>query len=503
MNKTINRGSSRVLAALALAAGIAFGQAPAQAQTAITVVQAADAQPRNLLPTRGGNLAWIKNVFETLTLRDIETLEPQPLLAESWELAGDGLSMTLRLRDDVTFHSGRKMTAEDVKFSLETAAAPETAAQTGFIAQALTDIEVLSDVEVKISFARRLPNIFDLFEETPIIDQETYAEREDGSQVIGTGPYRFAKWTPGAEIVLTRYDGYRDAEAASIDTVNFAIIGDPTAVVAALRSRRAQIAFNLVPRIAQTFSRDPGYVVRDGGGAIFPLGLNVSMPPFDQKEVRQAVGYAIDRERINDQVFAGTGTPTPLFWSPREEGYSADLAASYPYDPEKAKAMIEAAGATGASVEMIVPSIPPNLATAEILQNNLREIGLEPAIQVLDVPTYDKRQVAGDLGQSFGLIHGLIGYSASTLLGAAPSLREGNPSQFWTPEYQQLRDALEAAPDQEKPAALEALTAYMIDEAFTLAIVQGANQTVISNAVEGVILTNRGHLLLHDARLVR
>ena len=203
MNKTLNRASSRVLTALALAAGLAFGQAPAQAQTAITVVQAADAQPRNLLPTRGGNLAWIKNVFETLTLRDPETLEPQPLLAESWELAEDGLSMTLRLRDDVTFHSGRKMTAEDVKFSLETAAAPETAEQTGFIAQALTDIEVLSDVEVKISFARRLPNIFDLFEETPIIDHETYAEREDGSQVIGTGPYRFTGWMPGAEIVLT------------------------------------------------------------------------------------------------------------------------------------------------------------------------------------------------------------------------------------------------------------------------------------------------------------
>lgn len=471
------------------------------AQTSITVVQGPDAQPRNILPTRGGNLPWIKNVFETLTLRDRETREPQPLLATSWTVADDGMSVNLHLRDDVVFHTGRAMTADDVKFTLETAAAPETAAQTGFIARQFESIDVVSDTELNITFSGPLPGLFDLFEETPIIDQETYANREDGSQVIGTGLYKFASWTPGSEIVLERFSDHRDAAEGQVDVINHAIIRDPTAILAALRSRRAQVAFNLVPRIAQTLQRDPSFVIHSGGGAIFPLGLNTTMPPFDNKEVRQAVGYAIDRERINDQVFAGVGTPTAVFFNPAEAGYSEDLADTYAYDPERARSMIEAAGAAGATIQMIIPAIPPNRATAEIVQNNLREVGLNVEVEVLDVPTYDQRQVAGDLGQSFILIHGLVGYGAPSLLSAAPSIREGNPSQFWTEEYVALRTALDVASTEDRPAALEALTAYMVDEAFSLAIVQSANQTVISKSVEGAVLSARGHLLLRDARL--
>ncbi len=473
----------------------------ANAQTSITVVQGPDAQPRNILPTRGGNLPWVKNVFETLTLRDQETREPQPLLATRWTVAEDGLSINLHLRDDVLFHTGRKMTAEDVKFTLETAAAPETAAQTGFIARQFETIEVVSDTELNITFTSPLPGLFDLFEETPIVDKETYANREDGSQVVGTGLYKFANWTPGSEIVLERFVDHRNAVDGQIDVINHAIIRDPTAILAALRSKRAQVAFNLVPRIAQTLQRDPSFEIHSGGGAIFPLGLNTTMPPFDNKDVRQAVGYAIDRERINDQVFAGVGTPTSLFFNPSEAGYSEELANTYAYDPERAKSMIDAAGVSGQTIKMIIPAIPPNRATAEIVQNNLREVGLNVEVEVLDVPTYDQRQVAGDLGQSFILIHGLVGYGSPSLLSAAPSIREGNPSQFWTEEYVALRNALDVSSIEDRPAALEALSEYMVDEAFSLAIVQSANQTVISSSVEGAVLSARGHLLLQDARL--
>ncbi len=499
--KWIHAAIRRSLLGASFAAFCAVGLIqPASAQDAITVVQGPDAQPRNIMPTRGGNLPWIKNVFETLTQRDSETREPQPLLATGWTVADDGLSIAIDLRDDVTFHTGRKMTAEDVKFTFETAAAPETAAQTGFIAREFASIEVVNDTKVNISFNKPLPNLFDLFEETPIVDKDTYDNRVDGSQVVGTGQYKFASWTPGAEIVLEKYQDHRNADAAGIETINHAIIRDPTAIVAALRSKRAQIAFNLVPRVAQTLRADPSYDIFSGGGAIFPLGLNTSMAPFDNKSVRQAMGYAIDRERINDQVFAGVGTPTAVFFNPSEAGYSEALANTYAYDPDKARAMIEEAGAAGTKIKMIIPAIPPNRATAEIVQNNLSAVGLEVEVEVLDVPTYDKRQVAGDLDQSFILIHGLVGYSAASLLSAAPSLREGNPSQFWTEEYQALRNALDSASEADRPAALEALTAYMVDEAFSLTIVQSANQTVISKDVEGAVLTGRGHLFLGNAK---
>ena len=490
----------RCLPSAALAVGIVVGGlSAADAQTSITVVQGPDAQPRNILPTRGGNLPWIKSVFETLSLRDKETGEPQPLLATGWQLADDGLSISIQLRDDVTFHTGRPMTADNVKFTFETAAAPATAAQTGFIAREFSDVSVVSPAELTITFAKPLPSLFDFFEETSIIDKDTYDNRIDGSQVVGTGPYTFASWTPKAEIVLERYDGYRDPNAAKIDVINHAIIRDPTAILAALRSGRAEIAFNLVPRIAQTLERDPNYTLNPGGGAIFPLGLNVTKAPFDDKSVRQAIGYAIDRERINDQVFAGIGNPTPLFWNAADATGLDDLSGAYGYDPEKPKAMIDAAGAAGSAVKIIIPAIPPNRATAEIVQNNLTEAGFEVEVEVLGVPTYDKRQVAGDLDEAFILIHGLVGYSAETLLSAAPSLREGNPSQFWTDEYQSLRSALTGASADDRATALKALSEYMVDEAFSLAVVQSSNTTVISKKVAGAVISRRGHLLLGGA----
>lgn len=499
--KTTGFAMRASLSASAIALAVVAAN-PAFAQSTITVAQSGDAQPRNILPTRGGNLGWLKNVYETLTVSDPATFEPQPQLATAWTIAEDGLSIEITLRDDVTFHTGRKMTAEDVKFTFETAADPATASQTGFIAREFTAIDVISDTQLKITFASPLNNIFDFFEEACIIDKETYAMREDGSQVVGTGPYRFASWTPGAQILLKRYEGYRDAEAAKIDEIEFAIIGDPTATISALRSGRAKVGFSMTPRDTVEFTRNPMYTIDAAGGAIFPLGVDVTQAPFDKKEVRQAINYAIDRERINDQVFNGTGTPTSLFWSPSSPGYSADQANAYAYDPAKAREMLEAAGAIGAKVKIIVPAIPTNRSIFEIVQNNLREVGLEPEGEVLDVPTYDKRQVAGDLGQGFILIHGQIGFGTSTLMSSLPSLRKGNPSKFWTPEYEALRNAVDAATTRDTTAAaVQALSAYMIDEAFAVAVIQSANLNVISNDVTGVKMSRRGHLLLSGAVL--
>ena len=96
-------------------------------------------------------------------------------------------------------------------------------------------------------------------------------------------------------------------------------------------------------------------------------------------------------------VFDGAGTPTDLFWSPSSPGYTEEQANRYSYDPEKASKMLEDAGAKGAKVTIIIPAIPANRSIFEIVQNNLREVGLEPEARVLDVAEYDQRQVMADL----------------------------------------------------------------------------------------------------------
>ena len=472
----------------------------AQDTSRAVIAQAYDAQPRNLLAFRGGNFPWIKNVFETLTYTDPETFEPQPELATDWTLSDNGMTLTLNLRDDVTFHTGRKMTAADVKYSLETAALPETASQIGFIARSFKAIDTPSDTQVVITFSQPTSNVWDLFEETPIIDKETYAEREDGSKVIGTGPYKFVSWTPGAELQLSRYDDYRDKDAAQIRDLDYAIIADPTATIAAVRSGRAQIGYGMTPRDVIEFDRNPMYTIVSTAGTIYPFGVNVEEGPFDQKTVRQAVGYAIDRQRIIDQVFDGAGTPTDLFWSPSSPGYTEEQANRYSYDPDKASKMLEDAGAKGAKVTIIIPAIPANRSIFEIVQNNLREVGLEPEARVLDVAEYDQRQVAGDLGEAFILIHGQVGFQTATLLSSLPSLRKGNPSHFWSDEYETLRNAVSAASTADDQAkAVTALSEYMLDEAFTLALLQAPSPSVVSADLEGVSFSRRGYILFKNA----
>ncbi|WP_454855257.1 ABC transporter substrate-binding protein [Rhizobium binxianense] len=487
---------------LASVAAASLGRFSHAQEVALVVAQTSDAQMQAILPSRAGNTPWRESVFEPLAHLDPATFEPVPLLAKEWSLSQDGLTMDITLRNDVTFHTGRKMTAEDVKWTFEVAKAPETASQVGFIARDFEDMLVKDDTHLTLRFKHPTANIFDFFEFTPIVDRETYEKRAEGRQIVGTGPYRFVSWAPGASLRLERYDGYRDPEAAKIASIEFAVINDTTAVVSALRSQRAMVAAAVPSSELVEFDRNPLFSLVEGGGNIYPFGVNVTQKPFDTKEVRQAVQYAVDRKRILDQVFDGRGTATSLFWSPSSPGYSETLAHQYDYDPVKAKQMIAAAGAVGAEVEIIIPTIPANRSIFEIVQNGLTEVGLKPKANVLETADYDKRQIAGDLGQAFALIHGQVGFSTATLMSSLPSLRKGNPSKFWSDEYGALRDAVNAAQGSEAQAkAVEALSAYINDQAFNLALVQTPSVTVVSSSLQGMTTTRFGSLVFRGATL--
>jgi peptide/nickel transport system substrate-binding protein len=465
----------------------------------ITVIQNADPMPGVTAAGRAGNTAWMANVFEPLTRTDPGTGEPYGVVADSWELADDLLSIAVTLRDDVTFHSGRALTAEDVKFNYDKVADPAFGSRFLSAVSTWKGIDVVSDTELVINFATPTSNIFDIFEGVFLTDQDTFAGLADGSSVIGTGPYTFSDWEPGASFTLTRYDDYRDPDVAYLDSIEFAIIADATAVVSALRSDRGQIGLGLGSADVAGFASDPNFTVEAAGGTIFTLGMDVTVPPFDNKEVRQAVGYAIDRERINDQVFAGLGTPTDLWWGTETPGYTSELADHYTYDPEKAKSMIEDAGATGAELPIMVAALPFVQSVYEVLQNNLEEVGINAVAVPVSLTEFDAQQSAGTMGTGFINFHGQVGLSSATLIGTLPAIRKGNPSKFFPDEYVSLREDLLAAPADETAAAVEALSEYMLDEAFTQVFLQSPNQNVIASSVRGVTFSGQGYFLLADA----
>lgn len=462
----------------------------------MTLAQSTDIQPANLQAARAGNDSWSSNVFETLVVFN-DQMEPQPLLASEWTLADDGLSMNIVLRDDVTFHGGRAMTADDVKFSFEQVI--DTVSQVAYIARSFESIEVASDTELTINFTQRTPNIFDFFHQTYIIDSESVMGLEDGSQVIGTGPFLFDSWSPGSSVTLTRNDDYWGGPSY-LDGIEIAVITDSTAIVNAVRGGRSQVAIGMNPIDVQTLATNAQFTVVDTSGEVYPLGIDTSQAPFDSKEARQAVNFAIDRERIASQIFGDAGIVTELFWDPGTPGYPADLVGTYAYDPDRARELLEEAGASGASVTITVINLPANASVAEIVRNNLEEVGLVPSINLLEVQSFGPQQIEGDLGQMFMPLHPLNGFGPVTLMNTFPSLREGNSSKFWTDEYVQLRTNLVAAEDDATyEEALRELTEYILEEAFTSNIVMAAAQTVIADGLSDLQVDQLGRIVAHGA----
>lgn len=467
----------------------------------ITIVQSADPLPNITAAGRAGNNAWMASALETLVRTDIETAEPVGLLAESWELSDDSLTLDITLHDDVVFHNGKELTAADIKANIERAADPASGSR--FVAAISTweSVEAIDDTTLQIVFATPSSNVFDVLEGIYIVDPDTFDGLPDGSEVIGTGPYVFGGWEPGVGFELTRNEEYRDPEVGYLDSIEFAIITDATANVSALRSDRAQMSTGLSAADVKSFETNNAYQVFKSGGTIWTLGVDVTVPPYDNPVVRQAIGYAIDRDRINEQVMGGTGTTTDLWWGPGTPGYSEELADHYTYDPDKAREMLEAEGAVGADLPIIVASIPIVQSAYEILQNNLQEVGINATAVTVSVTEFDEMQAAGNMGPGFINFHGQVGLSAATLIGTLPAIREGNPSKFWPDEYVSLREDLLQASTDDYPAAVESLSEYMIDEAFTQPFVQAPGLTVASAALQGTAYTQQGYLDLRDAFL--
>jgi peptide/nickel transport system substrate-binding protein len=456
----------------------------------LNVANNSDAIPSQVLAGRQQNTPWAANVFQTLTA--LEDGEPQPLLATSWEVADDGLSMTIELRDDVTFHSGRAFTAADVKFSFEQAIDPAFGSQVAPIGSQFSSIDVISDTELEITFATPIPNIFDFFEQTFIIDSETVAGLKDGTQVIGTGPFIWDTWDPGAGYTLLRNDDYW-GDAPYLDEIDVAVITDSTALVNAIRSGRTQYAIGLGGIDVAAFQDDPQYELVTSVLSLYPLSVDVTAAPFDNIEVRQAIQYAIDRERIADQVFGGLAIPTTQFFGPDSPGYDADLNSEYAYDPDRATEMIDEAGATGAAFEINVIGIGPNIGVAEIVRNNLEAIGLKPTVTVIEQSDFGPRQNAGDLGPMFMPLHGLLGYGPATLLLVLPAIRDNNPSHFETDEYRDLTADVLSADQDALPEAVTALSEYVVEQAFSLPLVQGTGYIVTDPTLQDERVSARGY----------
>ncbi len=368
-----------VLAASVLALASASPALAARTDLVLGVVL----EPPHLDPTAGAAAAideiLYANVFEGLT-RIGPSGEVLPALAESWTISDDGKVYTFKLHKGVKFHDGSDFDAEDVKFSLDRARAPDSVnAQKGLFA-AIDTVEVIDPETVQVTLKHpQGAFLYNMGWGDAVIVAPESADRNK-EKPIGTGPFRFDHWAKGSAVTLVKSDNYW-GDPVALDKVEFRFIPDAAAAVPAVLSGDVQ-AFPFFPAdaVSQVEGNPQLKVVIGSTEGETILAMNNKKPPLDNLKVRQAISYALDREAIIDGASGGLGQPIGSHVSPSSKAY-VDLTGRYPHDAAKARELLKEAGfENGFKTTLKLP--PPAYARdgGQIIASQLRNVGIEADI---------------------------------------------------------------------------------------------------------------------------
>jgi peptide/nickel transport system substrate-binding protein len=250
-------------------------------------------------------------VYDRLTQYDL-THTAQPMLAESWDIASDFKSFKFNLRKGVTFHNDKELDSTAVKFNSERARdLPNTQLDE---AKWWTSIETPDKYTVIFTSDKPRPIAFDFFEYLNIAEPST---ANDPKQAVGTGPFKFVEWKQGESVTLTKNANYWQTGKPYLDGMVMSVITDPQARVTRLEAGSLDVA--IVP--VSDFIRlkdDPSYTAYSfSNGNVAVLGPQSQTPPWDNKKARQALLYAVDRNRWASTVNKGLVTPGSAAPSPR------------------------------------------------------------------------------------------------------------------------------------------------------------------------------------------
>jgi peptide/nickel transport system substrate-binding protein len=347
------------------------------------------------------NFTLQQNLYDTLIRYD-QSLKPLPGLAEKWVIAPDGQSVTLTLRKGVKFHSGAELVATDVVKNFEKAADKDRGQNMLPAVANVAEVTAPDASTVVIKFKKVSPEITDLLQAMAIIEPAAMESLKNRGS--GTGPFKFVEWVPGDHTTLERNPAYWGSGTPWVDRVVFKVFSDSDAMVAALQSGICDLVMSLPPKDVKRLQSEFNLVRGHPGALTYELRVNGTKPPFDKKEARQALQYAVDRQGVVDNVLFGVSQPAVLPFSRASKAYDPSFLQKYKFDLNQAKAMFAKAGVTGGQAECLaLPQFPELPAIAQVLKADLAKIGFTLDLVILDSTQYYKRMLGGDftLGMSF------------------------------------------------------------------------------------------------------
>jgi len=398
---------SRALASIiAVTMALALWVAPVAAQPAGTLVVGLVAEPVNLDPPQVTDLNSNRvgrRIVETLVTFPEESTQIVPGLAESWTISKDGLQYTFKLRRGITFHDGTPLNAEAVKFSIERQINPNHPAYklgkypfANFFFGNVKAVEVLSEERVAFLLNEARASFIAVLAQGAASIVSPTAVMKWGpdypTHPVGTGPFRFASWDRGQRVVLEKNPTYWKYPVKVERVIYRPIVEDQARLTELLTGTLDVIVGVPADFVSQLEQNAKITLLKQVGAHVWYLGMNNQKKPFDDKRVRQALNYAVNKDAIVKDVLKGTGAASRGPVLPGTWGADPALKA-YPYDPERAKKLLAEAGyPSGFSTTLWVPEsgsgMQAPVAMSTVMQSNLKAVGVNVSLQTMEWGAY-------------------------------------------------------------------------------------------------------------------
>jgi peptide/nickel transport system substrate-binding protein len=379
---------------------------PASAQPAGTLVVGLVAEPVNLDPPQVTDLNSNRvgrRIVETLVTFPDESTQVVPGLAESWTISKDGLQYTFKLRSGIKFHDGTPLNAEAVKFSIERQINPNHPASklgkypfANYFFGNVKAVEVLSDERVAFLLSEPRASFLAVLTAPAASIVSPTAVMKWGpdypSHPVGTGPFRFASWDRGQRVVLERNPSYWKYPVRIERVIYRPIVEDQARLTELLTGGLDLIVGVPADFVDQLEKNSKITLLKQVGAHVWYLGMNNQKKPFDDKRVRQALNYAVNKDAIVNDVLKGTGSASKGPVLPGTWGADGALK-PYPYDPDRARKLLAEAGyPNGFTTTLWVPEsgsgMQAPVAMSTVMQSNLKAVGINVSLQTMEWGAY-------------------------------------------------------------------------------------------------------------------
>lgn len=462
--------------------------------------------PHFITDIPSANIIYQK-VYETLVVPN-QDMEIEPLLATEWKQL-DEVTWEFSLKEGVKFHDGTPFNAEAVKVTFDRVLDPETGSPQREKLSMIKEIEIVDEYTVLMHLDYPYAPLLSILasNEGSIISPK--AIKENGESLsqhpVGTGPFIFESWNTGQDITLIKNESYWGQEP-NLEEVIFKVVPEDATRLALIETGEAHVSDQVpVTELDRIENSNSMSLYRTEGLGVEYIGFNVESKAVNDVRVRKAISHAIEREAILKGVYNKVGTLANSAMSPKVFGYSENIKA-YEYDINKAKKLLKEAGyKDGLSLNLLTSDRKERINMAEVIQSQLKGIGVDVSIQVLEYGAYLEMIDKGDHDLFIGGWGNATGdgdYNQYNLFHTASQGPPGNHFYYSNEEVDNIIEKAREEMDQEKRKVLyEKAMQIQMDDAVYVPIRNYEHLAVYTKGVEGIWLNASNYIMLNDVTI--